>query len=444
MSLSENNLCEELSLSSTGTYIVEWRWSGLNKSNKGKQDRDRRLSKSDSLQEWMCPPLPGQVPVESAEASPVLKKTSPVLKRTSPVLKKTSTVLTEASPVNKSSTEKPKKCKKAKGFGSFMKMLWKAVKYPFLCCSRGGAVDVVEPFVPPAEPEPEPEPPVPGHCALNTSNGESTDFEALYDAGEMLGSGGFGKVYEGTRKFDGKRVAIKRMRKEDSDVYLSIPGHPKPLITEVALLLKMRQEPMSPYAIRLYDWFEHPRKFTLIMEFPEPCESLLQYILHNPQLEESTARVIMRQAVLAVQHCIDRDVFHNDVHANNFLLTTNTLQLKLIDFGSGHLLSSDGYDSKSYIGMVDYCPPEVFTDPLYHAVPTNVWSLGVLLYEIMNDCALPFLTSTDITQAKVTFQNSSISEECRDLIRQCLTRDPTKRPTLEQLQQHDWIRNEGL
>lgn len=86
------------------------------------------------------------------------------------------------------------------------------------------------------------------------------------------------------------------------------------------------------------------------MEYPEPCESVLDFIIRNPQLDETTARVIMRQAVLAVQHCIDHDVFHNDVHAHNFLLKKDTLELKLIDFGSGQLLSSDGYDSDIYIG----------------------------------------------------------------------------------------------
>jgi serine/threonine protein kinase len=112
----------------------------------------------------------------------------------------------------------------------------------------------------------------------------------------------------------------------------------------------MRQEPISPYVIQLYDWFEHPRKFTLIMEFPEPCESLLDFITRNPQLDETTARVLMRQAVLAVKHCIERGVFHNDVHAQNFLLRKNMLELKLIDFGSGHLLSADGYESDIYVG----------------------------------------------------------------------------------------------
>ncbi|XP_056102570.1 serine/threonine-protein kinase pim-3-like [Rhinichthys klamathensis goyatoka] len=171
----------------------------------------------------------------------------------------------------------------------------------------------------------------------------------------------------------------------------------------------MRQEPRSPYVIQLYEWFEHPRKFTLVMEYPEPCESLLDFIIRNPELDEPTARVIMRQAVLAVQHCIEHGVFHNDVHADNFLMKKNTLELKLIDFGCGQLLSSDGYESRIYLGLMAYCPPEVFTDTRFHAVPTNVWALGVLLYEMVNACS-PFGNRMEITQAKVTFRNSNLSK----------------------------------
>ncbi|XP_048027034.1 serine/threonine-protein kinase pim-2-like isoform X1 [Megalobrama amblycephala] len=231
------------------------------------------------------------------------------------------------------------------------------------------------------------------------------------------------------------------MRKIDNDRYLVIPGHPKPLVTEVALLLMMRKGPRSPYVIELYAWFEHPRKFTLIMEYPEPCESLLDFLIRNPIPDEKTARGIMRQAALAVQHCIEHGVFHNDVHPQNLLLKTDTLELKLIDFGSGQLLSSDGYESDTYIGLLDYCPPEIFTQPRFHAIPTNVWALGVLLYEMMNACA-PFRNSREITQAKVRFQNSNLSKECMDLISQCLNLDPTKRPTLEQILQHKWFRDD--
>ncbi|XDV48422.1 hypothetical protein PO909_017833 [Leuciscus waleckii] len=226
----------------------------------------------------------------------------------------------------------------------------------------------------------------------------------------MIGSGGFGNVFLGTHRFDGKKVAIKRIRKIDNDRYLNIPGNPKPLVTEVALMMMMmRQEPISPFVIQLYEWFEDPRGFTLVMEYPEPYENLLDLITRFHHLSEATAWVIMRQAVLAVQHCIHRGVFHNDIHAQNFLLKKAPLQLKLIDFGCGQLFSSDGYDSKIYIGVQDYCPPEVLTEPRFHAVPANVWSLGVLLYQMVNGCS-PFQNRTEITQAKVTFKNPKLSK----------------------------------
>ncbi|XP_077104607.1 uncharacterized protein LOC143757373 isoform X1 [Siphateles boraxobius] len=441
LSLSEDNverwLCRELlRLSSRGSYSVEWRWSGDVSESRSEQDSGSScgLSRSDSLEGWQCPPLPGQVPVEPTETSSG----------------RTAQGATEASPVHKSSTEKP--TRKRKRIGCFLNRIWKAMKGYFCCCCHSCAVDVVEPFVPPADLEPEPDPdtsspgpdtssPAPDLSGVEPNN---ESFESLYKAGEMIGCGAFGSVYSGTRKFDGKKVAIKRFRKFDNFLYLDIPGHPEPLITEVALLLLMRREPMSPYVIQLYEWFEHPRKFTLIMEFPEPCESLLDFITRrNPEVCETVARVFMQQAVLAVQHCIEHGVFHNDIHAQNFLLKRNSLDLKLIDFGCGQLFSSEGYESDVYLGRQDHCPPEVFTEPRFHAVPANVWALGVMLYEMLN-ASRPFRSRTEVIEAKVTFQNSNLSTECSDLISQCLARDPTKRPTLEQMSQHKWIRNDLL
>ncbi|KAG1974145.1 serine/threonine-protein kinase pim-2-like [Pimephales promelas] len=343
--------------------------------------------------EFMCPPLPGQVPVE-----PTVTSTGP-----------TAQGAVEASPANRSSTGKPTLCRKRKGIRGFLRRVWKAMRHRFGCCCHCSAVDDVEPFAPPADLDPEPDP---DHSAVKPNN---ESFESLFNIGEMIGSGGFGRVFKGTRKFDGKKVAIKEINKIDNNRYLVIPGHPEPLVTEVALLLLMRQEPRSPYIIQLYEWFEHPEKFTLVMEYPEPCESLLDFIRRNSTLHETTARVIMRQAVLAVQHCIERGVFHNDVHADNFLLMKNKLEVKLIDFGCGQLLSSDGYESSKYLGLPDSCPPEAYTGPRFHAIPTNVWSLGVVLYEMVNACS-PFFGRTDITQGEVIFENSNLSKECRDLI----------------------------
>ncbi|CAM4710204.1 unnamed protein product [Leuciscus chuanchicus] len=310
---------ESLNLCSRGSDSVEGSWS----SDGWESPSEKGLSRSNSLEGFLCPPLPGQVPVEPTETS----------------TGRTAQGAVEASPVNESSTE---------------------------------------------------------------------SFESLYNVEQLIGSGGFGRVFLGTRKFDGKKVAIKRMLKSDNYRYLYIPGNPKPLVTEVALLMMMRLEPISPFVIQLYEWFEHPKEFTLVMEYPGHCESLFDIIYRQPW-SDWFSRVVMRQAVRAMLHCIHHGVFHSDIHSQNFLFEKDTLDLKLIDFGCGQLFSSEGYESNRYRGVPDYCTPEVFTEPRFHAVPANVWSLGVVLYELSNAC-LPFRNRTEITQAEVTFQNPNLSK----------------------------------
>ncbi|CAM4730818.1 unnamed protein product [Leuciscus chuanchicus] len=88
------------------------------------------LSSSDSFQEWMCPPLPGQVPVEPMKTSTV--PTAPAA----------------MEDVNKSSTGKPTKRKKRERIRLFIRNLWRSLSR---CCSGCKSVDVVERFVPPLD-----------------------------------------------------------------------------------------------------------------------------------------------------------------------------------------------------------------------------------------------------------------------------------------------------
>lgn len=46
----------------------------------------------------------------------------------------------------------------------------------------------------------------------------------------------------------------------------------------------------------------------------------------------------MFQVVLTAKHCIDQGVFHRDIKPSNILVNTKTMEVKLIDFGSGDLV----------------------------------------------------------------------------------------------------------
>ncbi|XP_073714730.1 serine/threonine-protein kinase pim-2-like isoform X1 [Misgurnus anguillicaudatus] len=141
------------------------------------------------------------------------------------------------------------------------------------------------------------------------------------------------------------------------------------------------RECRSPFVIEMYDWYEDPNMIALVLEYPQPSQTLWEFLTSRcTPLSESTARPLMYQAVQAVQHCLDHGVFHSDVHLGNFLLDRVNMKLTLINFAVGNLLTDDGYDSKGFKGALQCTPPEAHAKSKYYAMQTNVWALGVLLY----------------------------------------------------------------
>ncbi|ROL44237.1 Serine/threonine-protein kinase pim-1 [Anabarilius grahami] len=323
-------------------------------------------------------------------------------------------------------------------------------------------------------------------------NAKTGNINQDYEIGRLLGQGGFGKVFEGMRLSDSRKVALKYVVKEecyenerlsifgkalpnevammirvsegpsvpqiiklldwyetrneyilvierpapckDLRQYLSIFG--KALPNEVAMMIRVSEGPSVPQIIKLLDWYETRNEYILVIERPAPCKDLRQYLVQNGcRMNESKVRVVMHQVVTAARICFEKGVFHSDIKLENLLINENSLQVKLIDFGVSRSFKTYGYTR--YIGTKLYGPPEAFHRSCsYYAKPATVYSLGVLLF-VMLFGKYPYKMEPEIF-AK-TLKTAEISKECKELISSCMEKDPNKRIDLDKILDHDWF-----
>merc|ERR1711955_90169 len=110
------------------------------------------------------------------------------------------------------------------------------------------------------------------------------------------------------------------------------------------------------------------------------------------------AREELRQLLEILCACHQRGVIHRDIKDENILINPDTKEIKLIDFGSG-AFQEDNKIYRRFQGTFVYSPPEWVGRGWYTAEGLTVWSLGILLYDML--CGdIPFEKDQEILSAK--------------------------------------------
>lgn len=210
-----------------------------------------------------------------------------------------------------------------------------------------------------------------------------------YRVDGVIGSGGMGIVLAATDERLGRPVALK----------LLPPGRTPTTTSQQRFLREARAAASidSDHVVRIFDtgMLDEVGAF-LAMERLEG-QDLRQALLERGAFTPEEAIEIIIQACSAVDDAHRRGIVHRDLKPGNmFLVRSNKrrLHVKVLDFGVSKVLgevpSADSLtDTGSAVGSPRYMSPEQVRDAKTVGPATDVWSLGVVLYELLAG-ATPF------------------------------------------------------
>jgi eukaryotic-like serine/threonine-protein kinase len=208
-----------------------------------------------------------------------------------------------------------------------------------------------------------------------------------YKLQQLIGRGGMADVYQGYDPRFERDVAIKVFKRQDEEML-------KRFIREARMMAALRNSHLMP----VYDTGE------------DRVEGFPQYYIVMPLMSGGTLRARIRRSPLtlaevcqdlndiadALDYIHSQGIIHRDIKSSNVLLDNNG-HCYLSDFGIAHT-STDATQLTStgnVLGTVDYVAPELF-EPHHKAdVLSDLYSLGVLLFEMVTG-QLPFRGDTQI------------------------------------------------
>jgi formylglycine-generating enzyme required for sulfatase activity/tRNA A-37 threonylcarbamoyl transferase component Bud32 len=210
-------------------------------------------------------------------------------------------------------------------------------------------------------------------------------FAENYEILESLGHGGMGAIYKARQKQPPRVVVLKVML---SGRFAS-PRYRLRFEREAQAVARLKH----PGIVGVYEYGEVNGQPYFTMEYVEGC-SIKEYVVRHNLDKRKTCQLIMK-VCKAVAYAHQRGVIHRDIKPNNILVDGEG-NPRLLDFGlarqAGNLGDEEPQmtEAGEVMGTPSYMSPEqTLGRPEEIDIRTDVYSIGVLLYELLTD-TLPY------------------------------------------------------
>ncbi|CAI5440339.1 unnamed protein product [Caenorhabditis angaria] len=246
-----------------------------------------------------------------------------------------------------------------------------------------------------------------------------------------LGDGNFGEVWYG--KWRGiVEVAIKTMK----------PGTMSPeAFLQEAQIMKQCDH---PNLVKLYAVCTREEPFYIITEFMSNG-SLLHYLRNDGNTLGIQALVDMAaQIANGMMYLEERKLVHRDLAARNVLVgdkISGVPVVKVADFGLARkLMEEDIYEARTGAKFpIKWTSPEAATCGNF-TVKSDVWSYGILLYEIMTKGQVPYpgMHNREVVEQVDLGYRMPMPRGCpeqiyEEVMLKCWDKNPDRRPTFDTL-----------
>jgi serine/threonine protein kinase len=202
-----------------------------------------------------------------------------------------------------------------------------------------------------------------------------------YSDWELIGRGGTAKVFKATDHELGCAVAIKLL----DEKFQTNPALLRGLCDEVLISRALRHPNICP----IHDIYEGARGFGVVMDYVQG-RNLRSWMDENGSrlLQTASERLTLLRTITAALDVAHSRIVHRDLKPSNIYLVGNEIENPMImDFGVS--LLGNGREGEAFAGTPKYASPEQHEAPASVDRRSDLFSLGILAYELMTGGRIP-------------------------------------------------------